>query len=181
MRPGWADRRGRRGAGCRGDRLPSGTACVGTAAPGGHRRGGRAFYNGRGGTLTTTGVSGSPMFATGNLASVTGGGITAADWTATTLTQTAVTANNAVLNARGVYREGGTMTTTSSPISANTLNNCVGSAPAEPNCTGDSASVSRRIGEMQTAPAGREASLPGRPPWGPKTWTLRRSKYRRRE
>jgi hypothetical protein len=28
------------------------------------------------------------------------------------------------------------MTTTSSPITANTPNNCVGSVPAVPNCTG---------------------------------------------
>jgi hypothetical protein len=97
---------------------------------------GGGIYNGRRGTLTTTGVSGSPMFVTGNVAAVRGGGIVAANSTATTITQTAVTANNAVLNSGGVYREGGTMTTTSSPISANTLNNCVGSAPAVPNCTG---------------------------------------------
>jgi predicted outer membrane repeat protein len=76
------------------------------------------------------------MFVTGNTAAVRGGGVIAANSTATTLTQTAVTANNAVLNAGGVYREGGTMTTANSPISANTLNNCVGSAPAVPNCTG---------------------------------------------
>ncbi len=31
---------------------------------------------------------------------------------------------------------GGTMVTNSSPISANTPNNCVGSAPAVPTCTG---------------------------------------------
>ncbi|MDT7711743.1 MAG: hypothetical protein QOG46_432 [Pseudonocardiales bacterium] len=36
--------------------------------------------------------------------------------------------------AGGVYREGGTMT--NSPITANTPNNCVGSNPAVPNCTG---------------------------------------------
>lgn len=97
---------------------------------------GGGIYNGRRGTLTTTGVTGSPMFVTGNTAAVRGGGIIAFRSTATTLTQTAVTANNAVLNAGGVYRQGGTMTTTSSPISANTLNNCVGSTPAVPNCTG---------------------------------------------
>jgi hypothetical protein len=96
---------------------------------------GGAIYNGLRGTLTTTGVSGSPMFITGNTASLRGG-IAAMNSTATTLTQTAVTANHSLLGAAGVYREGGTMTTTNAPISANTPNNCVGSAPAVPNCTG---------------------------------------------
>jgi hypothetical protein len=96
---------------------------------------GGGIYNGRRGTLTTTGVSGSPMFITGNTAAVSGGGIAAFNSTATTLTQTAVTTNYA-LSAGGVSRQAGTMTTTSSPISANTTNNCVGSAPAVPNCTG---------------------------------------------
>jgi hypothetical protein len=96
---------------------------------------GGGIYNGTRGTLTTTGVSGSPMFITGNTGSE-GGGIAAVNSTATTLTQTAVTANHAVLTAGGVYRQGGTMTTTNSPISANTPNNCVGSVPAVPGCTG---------------------------------------------
>jgi hypothetical protein len=96
---------------------------------------GGGIYNGLRGTLTTTGVSGSPMFVTGNSGSQ-GAGIAAVSSTATTLTQTAVTANNALLTAGGVYRVGGTMTTTNSPISANTPNNCVGSTPAVPNCTG---------------------------------------------
>ena len=65
-----------------------------------------------------------------------GGGIAAINSTATTLTQTAVTTNHAVENAGGVHRQAGTMTTTNSPISANTANNCVGSAPAVPDCTG---------------------------------------------
>lgn len=67
------------------------------------------------------------------------GGISAVNSTATTLTQTAVTNNNALLllgNSGGVYRQGGTMTTTNSPITANTPNNCVGSVPAVPNRTG---------------------------------------------
>ncbi len=96
---------------------------------------GGGIYNGLRATLTTTGVSGSPLFITGNTGSQ-GGGIAAVNSTATTLTQTAVTSNHAVLTAGGVYRQGGTMTTTNSPISANTPNNCVGSAPAVPNCTG---------------------------------------------
>lgn len=72
----------------------------------------------------------------GNAATVNGGGIAAISSTATTLTQTAVTVNAAGLTAGGVYRLGGTMTTTNSPITANTPNNCVGSTPAVPNCTG---------------------------------------------
>jgi hypothetical protein len=114
---------------------------------------GGGIYNGLRGTLTTTGVTGSPLIITGN--TVTGrtllgllgrggrgGGIAAVDSTATTLTQTAVTVNHAEggllapPTAGGVYRQGGTMTTTSSPITANTPNNCVGSSPAVPNCTG---------------------------------------------
>ena len=48
-----------------------------------------------------------------------------------------MTVNHALLTAGGVYRQsGGAMTTTNSPISANTANNCVGSSPAVPNCTG---------------------------------------------
>jgi parallel beta-helix repeat protein len=97
---------------------------------------GGGIYNGQRGTLTTTGVSGSPLTISGNTATGNGGGIAAVESTATTLTQTSVTANHAVITAGGVYREGGTMTTTNSPITANTPNNCVGSAPAVPNCTG---------------------------------------------
>jgi len=96
---------------------------------------GGGIYNGRRGTLTATGVSGSPLIISGNTAGVNGGGIAAVDSTATTLTQTAVTKNTAV-TAGGVYRRNGTMTTTNSPISANITNNCVGSTPAVPNCTG---------------------------------------------
>jgi hypothetical protein len=99
---------------------------------------GGGIYNGLRGTLTVTGVSGSPLFITGNSAG-RGGGISALNSTATTLTQTAVTNNHALLllgTAGGVDRQGGTMTTTSSPITANTPNNCVGSVPAVPNCTG---------------------------------------------
>lgn len=96
---------------------------------------GGGIYNGLNGTLTTTGVVGSPMVIRGNTGSA-GGGIAAVDSTATTLTQTAVTSNRATLTAGGVYRIAGTMTTTNSPITANVPNNCVGSAPAVPNCTG---------------------------------------------
>jgi hypothetical protein len=98
---------------------------------------GGALYNGLRGTLTVTGVTGSPLFITANTAG-RGGGISAVGSTATTLTQTAVTNNHALLvgTAGGVYRQGGTMTTTNAPITANTPNNCVGSVPAVPNCTG---------------------------------------------
>jgi hypothetical protein len=97
---------------------------------------GGAVYNGVRGTLSVTGVTGSPLFITANSAG-RGGGIAAVNSTATTLTQTAVVNNDALLgNAGGVYRQGGTMTTTNSPITANTPNNCVGSVPAVPNCTG---------------------------------------------
>ena len=96
---------------------------------------GGGIYNGLRGTLTTTGVSGSPLPVKGNTGSE-GGAIAAVNSIATTLTQTAVSENRATLTAAGVYREGGTMTTTNSPISANTPNNCVGSTPAVPNCTG---------------------------------------------
>lgn len=96
---------------------------------------GGGIYNGLRGTLTTSGVSGSPLFILNNTGSQ-GGGVAAVDSTATTMTQTAVTVNTALLTAGGVYRLGGTMTTTNSPITANTPNNCVGSTPAVPNCTG---------------------------------------------
>ena len=97
---------------------------------------GGGIYNGLRGTLTTTGVAGSPLFINDNSATLTGGGVAAVDSTATTLTQTAATSNSAGQNAGGVYRQNGTMTTTGSPISANTPDNCIGSAPAVPTCTG---------------------------------------------
>jgi predicted outer membrane repeat protein len=96
---------------------------------------GGGIYNGQRGTLTTTGVSGTPLDIKNNTAGFHGGGIAAENSTATTLTQTAVTTNHAGPGAGGVYRLGGTMTTTNSPITANTPDNCVGSAPAVPNCT----------------------------------------------
>jgi len=99
---------------------------------------GGAVYNGLRGTLTATGVTGSPLFITGNNAG-RGGGISAVAATATTLTQTAVTDNHALLllgDSGGVYRQGGTMTTNNAPITANTPDNCVGSVPAVPGCTG---------------------------------------------
>jgi predicted outer membrane repeat protein len=101
---------------------------------------GGGIFNGLRATLTTTGVTGSPMFIKGNSASGKGGGIAALNSTATTLTQTAVSTNQARQTSGGVYRlnsplDAG-MVTTDSPISANTANNCVGSVPAVPTCTG---------------------------------------------
>jgi hypothetical protein len=96
---------------------------------------GGGIYNGLRGTLTTSGVSGSPLVVDGNTAVADGGGIAAVSPTATTLTWTTVTENVGILGG-GVYREGGTMTTTDTAISANTPNNCTGSVPAVPNCTG---------------------------------------------
>ncbi|MEU4742647.1 hypothetical protein AB0G02_19590 [Actinosynnema sp. NPDC023658] len=96
---------------------------------------GGGLYNGLRGTLTVTGVTGGPLPVSGNTAA-RGGGIAAVNSTATSLTNTAVTANTALLTAGGVLRLGGTMTTTTSPISGNTPNNCVGSTPAVPGCTG---------------------------------------------
>jgi hypothetical protein len=96
---------------------------------------GGGIYNGLRGTLTTTGVTGGPMLVGRNTGS-RGGGIAAVSSGTTTVTQTAVTANVAVLTAGGVYRQGGTMTNNNSPISANLTNNCLGSVPAVPSCTG---------------------------------------------
>ncbi len=96
---------------------------------------GGGIYNGLRGTLTTTGVTGGPMLV-GNNTGSRGGGIAAVGSATTTMTQTAVTTNVAVLTAGGVYRQGGTMTNNNSPISANLTNNCLGSAPAVPSCTG---------------------------------------------
>jgi predicted outer membrane repeat protein len=120
---------------------PSGTAPAATFtnSPVSHNTAqlsGGGIYNGIRGSLTTSGVSGSPLFITGNTATLNGGGIATVNSTATSLTQTVVRTNNADQTAGGVYRENGTMTTTDSPISANTTNNCIGSAPAVPTCTG---------------------------------------------
>ena len=64
-----------------------------------------------------------------------GGGIAAVDSTATSLTDSPVSANSATLNAGGIFRSGGVMTITTSPITGNTFNNCVGSSPEVPSCT----------------------------------------------
>ena len=93
---------------------------------------GGGIYNGVRGTLTFTGISALDII--GNKGSQ-GAGIAAISPTATTLTNTAVTKNIATLNAGGVFHQGGVMTTTTSPITANIPNNCTGSVPAVPNCT----------------------------------------------
>lgn len=92
---------------------------------------GGGIYNGLRSTLTTT-----SSFVNGTNTGSQGGGIAAINSTATTLTSTPVSTNHATLNAGGVYRENGTMTVTTSPISGNTPNNCTGSSPAVPSCTG---------------------------------------------
>jgi hypothetical protein len=95
---------------------------------------GGGIYNGVRGTLSFTGISALDII--GNKGSQ-GAGIAAINSTATTLTNTAVTNNIALLTAGGVYRQGnGAMTNNTSPITANTPNNCVGSVPAVPGCTG---------------------------------------------
>lgn len=97
---------------------------------------GGGIYNGLRGTLSATGVSGTPMPINGNTATLNGGGISTVDSVATTLTRVAISSNVALVTAGGVFRQNGTMTTTNSPITANLTNNCVGSTPAVPNCTG---------------------------------------------
>ena len=92
---------------------------------------GGGLYNGLRGTLTTT--TSSVKINRSTLAQ--GGGIAAINATATTLTSTPVSANAATLGAGGVFRLGGVMTVTTSPITGNTPNNCVGSTPAVPSCT----------------------------------------------
>lgn len=92
-------------------------------------RDGGGIYNGFRGTLSMTSSS-----VTSNMGSLLGGGIAAENSTATSLTTTPVSANAATLSAGGIYRVGGTMTIVSSPISANTSNNCVGSLPGVPSC-----------------------------------------------
>ncbi|MED7950252.1 hypothetical protein ACFWOG_17705 [Kitasatospora sp. NPDC058406] len=89
---------------------------------------GGGVYNGLRGSLTTTGSA-----VNGNSSGAQGGGIAAVDATSTTLTSTSVSANSAI-NAAGVYRRNGEMTLTTSPVSGNVPDNCVGSAPAVPDC-----------------------------------------------
>jgi hypothetical protein len=99
---------------------------------------GGGIYNGLRGSLTMTGAgTGTPTPVINNSSTQQrGGGIAAIDSTATTLTNIRVTLNHANGNAGGVYRVNGVMTTTTSPITANTPNNCVTSVPAVPDCTG---------------------------------------------
>jgi hypothetical protein len=108
------------------------TATFTSSTVGGNTATGRGggVYNGLRGTLTTT-----SSFVTTNTSGNRGGGIAAINSTATTLTSTPVNANVALLGAGGVYRLSGVMTITTSPITGNVPNNCVGSSPAVPSCT----------------------------------------------
>jgi hypothetical protein len=91
---------------------------------------GGGIYNGLRSALTVTSST-----ITMNVSAAKGGGIASTSST-TSLTTTPISVNTAAGGAGGVYRSLGTMTTTFSPISANLTNNCVGSSPAVPNCTG---------------------------------------------
>jgi predicted outer membrane repeat protein len=91
---------------------------------------GGGIYNGNRAALTMTSSA-----VTGNSSLLAQGGGIAAITSTTSLTSTPVSVNSALLGAGGVFRLGGTMTTNTSPISANLPNNCVGSSPAVPNCT----------------------------------------------
>ena len=91
---------------------------------------GGGLYNGLRGTLTMTSTP-----VTFNRSAAKGGGIAAINSAATTLTSSPVSANTAALGAGGIFRFSGVMTITTSPITGNTPNNCVGSSPAVPSCT----------------------------------------------
>ncbi|WP_405020834.1 hypothetical protein OHV05_32125 [Kitasatospora sp. NBC_00070] len=109
------------------------TATFTSSSVSGNNAGGRGggIYNGLRGSLTTT----SSSLVGANTSGAQGGGIAAVDSTATTLTSTQVSANGATA-AGGIYRQNGTMTLTTSPVSGNTPNNCVTSSPAVPGCVG---------------------------------------------
>jgi hypothetical protein len=97
---------------------------------------GGGIYNGLRGSLTTTSTSIKSNSTTG----AQGGGIAAINSTATTMTTTPITINSAnallVGGAGGVFRIGGIMTSTDSPVTFNTPNNCTGSSPPVPGCIG---------------------------------------------
>ena len=114
---------------------PNGTAPAATftgATVLGNTAGGRggAIYNGNRDALTMT----SSVVTLNTSLLAQGGGIAAITAT-TTIKSTPISSNTALLGAGGVFRLGGTMTTNTSPISANNPNNCVGSSPAVPSCT----------------------------------------------
>ena len=91
---------------------------------------GGGIYNGLRGTLTTT----NTPVKSNTSSQAQGGGIAVINSTATTLTSTPVSANTGS-GAGGIFRLGGTMTTTTSPITGNAPDNCVASSPAVPGCT----------------------------------------------
>jgi hypothetical protein len=95
--------------------------------------GGGLYSQGGTATLTSTPVNGNTSL-TGN-----GGGIATID-AVLTITSSPVSSNAASLvggKGGGIYRQGTpAVTVTTSPISGNSPNNCAGSVPAVPNCTG---------------------------------------------
>jgi hypothetical protein len=82
-----------------------------------------------GGTVTF-----STSFVQSNTAPMTGGIVLVN--AITTLTSTAINLNTAVAEPGGVYRSGGTITVTASPITVNTPSNCTGSPDPIPDCVG---------------------------------------------
>jgi hypothetical protein len=123
------------GGGLHNADTPGGTAPAATftgAMVSGNVAGGSGggMYNGHRSALTVTSSA-----ITMNVSGAQGGGIASTSST-TSRTTTPISVNTATGGAGGVYRFGGTMTTTFSAISANLTNNCVGSSPAVPNCTG---------------------------------------------
>jgi hypothetical protein len=89
--------------------------------------GGGIYDNG--GTVTF-----STSFVQSNTAPTTGGIVIIN--AIVTLTSTAINLNTAVAQPGGVYRSGGTITVTASPITANTPTNCTGSPAPVPGCVG---------------------------------------------
>jgi hypothetical protein len=123
------------GGGLSNSDTPNGTAPAATfsgSTVSGNTAGGTGggIYNGNRDALTMT-----SSVVTKNTSVLQGGGI-ASNNSTTSLTSTPVSANTATLGAGGVFRSNGTMTTNTSSISANLTNNCVGSSPAVPSCTG---------------------------------------------
>jgi hypothetical protein len=91
---------------------------------------GGGIYNGTRSSLTTTSSSIKSNRSTG----AQGGGIAAFNVTGITMTTTPITINSAFGGAGGVLRIGGVMTSTDSPVTFNTPNNCTGSSPSVPSC-----------------------------------------------
>lgn len=92
---------------------------------------GGGIYNGLRSTLTTTSTSIQSNIST----AARGGGIAAINSTGTSMTTTPITINSAI-GAAGVFRLGGVMTSTDSPVTFNYPNNCTASSPSVPSCVG---------------------------------------------